>query len=249
MCPLSAARSGSGDLGVWRQSVEQAGRGSTSRRTHVAVEQLNHRDSVKGREAIAQVISGPNPLDGGGDPWDRVEPLKLPVWELKEYVCIGTASKVRDPRKWQFLNAIKSLALTRDSQLWNFLNSAYLREVEDGVNETCGAIMAKAMMELDVSRTEKFLLDELKGENYRRLAAALAGVGLIASPVFADAVAEFRDHPPKASAGNPYPPDYIFRMKNPAYSRFIDYAFHRCRGVQNWALLRDEAGKYYIKRP
>jgi hypothetical protein len=211
------------------------------------LEQLNRRDSETAKKTIAQLISGPNPLDGEGDPWERIEPLKLSVGELKEYVSIGTASKIRDPRKWQFLNAIKSLALTRDPRLWDFVNHAYLREVEDGVNETYGAIMAKAMMELDASQTEKFLLAELNGENYRRLSAALAGMGLIASPVFADAVKEFRDHPPKSSAGNLYPPDYIF--KNPAYSRFIDYALHRCRGIQNWSLLRDETGKYYVKRP
>jgi hypothetical protein len=212
----------------------------------VVVEQLNHRDSDTAKKTIAQLISGPNPLDGEGDPWERIEPLKLSVSELKAYVSIGTASKVRDTRKWQFLNAIKSLALQRDSQLWEFLNHAYLREVDDGVNETYGAVMARAMMELDASRTEKFLLTELKGENHRRLSAALAGIGLIASPVFADPIEEFRDHPPKASAENPYPPEHIF--KNPAYSRLIDYALHRCRGIQNWSLLRNETGKYYIKR-
>ena len=212
----------------------------------VVVVQLNHRDSDAAKNAITQLISGPNPLDGGGDPWERIEPLQLPVRELREYVSIGTASKVRDPRKWQFLNAIKSLALMRDSRQWDFVNQAYLREVEDGVNETYGAVMAKAMAEVDAFRTEKFLLNELKGEDYRRLSAALAGMGLIASSAFTDAIVEFRDHPPKASPGNPYPPDYIF--KNPAYSRFIDYALHRCRGIQNWSLLRDEAGKYFLKR-
>jgi hypothetical protein len=120
-----------------------------------------------------------------------------------------------------------------------------LREVNAGINETYAAVTAKALTELNPSRTEKFLLEELKGENHHRLTTALAGMGLIASPAFAQAVADFRDHPPQASPGNPYPPDYIF--KNPASSQYLDYALHRCRGFQRWTLQQDENGKYFIK--
>jgi hypothetical protein len=172
--------------------------------------------------------------------------LNLPVSELKEYVNVGTASRTRDPRKWQFLNAIKSLALTRDPQLWDFVNNAYLREVQDGVNETCGAVMAKAMNELDGPRTEQFLLGELKVGDVQRLTAAFAGMGLIASPKYADAIAEYRAHLPDGSPWNPNPPNYVFKYE--AYSRFIDYALHRCRGIQNWTLQRDDQGKYFIRR-
>ena len=212
------------------------------------LERLNRRNSEAARKAIAQLLAGPNPLSAGGDLWEKTESLQLPVAELKDYVLAGIISQPKSSlaRKGKFLNAFKALALSRDPGLWDFLNNAYVREAQAGINEPCTDFMLRAMMEVDASRTENFLLTELKGEDYRRQTAALAGIGLIASPVFTDALIEFRDHPPKASPGNPYPPADMF--KNPAYSTFIDFALHRCRRISAWTLERNEGGKYSIKR-
>lgn len=205
---------------------------------------LNERETSQAIATINSILQGPSPFDGKGDAWDRIEILDLSREELKEYVDVGTAPKQKDPRKWKFLNAIKSLAMKGEVTDWDFVQEAYLREVTRGVNQTYGAVMAKALMHLDLARTRNFLLNELNSDDHKRQSAALAGMGLIADRFFEPSIAKFKSSPPPSKPGNPYPAEYIFN--NPYYARFLDYALHRCRGIHRWELVKDENGIYRI---
>ncbi|MBC2601167.1 hypothetical protein [Puniceicoccus vermicola] len=179
---------------------------------------LNEQDSPQGRAAIETLLQGPTPLNGGVDAWARIEVLELPMDEIMEIIDLGTSSRQKDPRKWKFLNAVKTLAIKGSEEDWEFLQSIYLSRVMDGVNQSYGAVMAKALMQLDPARTREFLVDELmQSDDHHRQSAALAGIGLIADPHFEPIVVEFRDNPPEASSDNPYPAKSIF--KNPYYAR------------------------------
>jgi len=210
-----------------------------------ALRRMNEHESPQGRAAIETLLEGPNPLNGGEDAWTRIKILELPMDEVIEIIEVGTAPGQKDPRKWDFLNAVKTLALEGSDEDWEFLQSIYIREVSRGVNETYGAVMAKALMQLDPSRTRAFLVEELmQSDDHHRQSAALAGMGLIADPYFEPVVVQFRDNPPEASSENPYPAESIF--KNPHYARYLDYALHRSSGIHHWRLIKDSNQQFII---
>ncbi|MGJ8640039.1 MAG: hypothetical protein ACSHYA_11680 [Opitutaceae bacterium] len=212
----------------------------------LVVKRLNESDSSLGRSAVQDVLNGPNPLDGIGDAWERIEALHLPLKELKEYIEVGTAPKQRDPRKWKFLNAVKGLGNQAGQEDWGFLQSIYLREVTRGVNQTYGAVMAKALMIVDEKRTREFLVAELtESDEHKRQSAALAGMGLVADKYFESTIVQFRDNLPTGSPKNQYPASYIFQ--NSYYARFLDYAYHRCKGIHRWQLQLNTEQQYYLE--
>jgi hypothetical protein len=211
----------------------------------LVVKRLNERQTPAALNTIAALLRGPTPFDNNRDPWENIDSLPLlGPDELKDYIDVGTASKVRDPRKWKFLNAVKGLAANGDAADWDFLHKAYLRAVTGGVNETYCAVMAKALMTLDPHRTRRLLVDELQADDHQRQSAALVGMGLIAEAGFAPAIVEFSQNPPAASSKNHYPAAVIF--KNHHYARFLAYALHRTQGIHRWQLRKDEDGHYIL---
>jgi hypothetical protein len=79
-----------------------------------------------------------------------------------------------------------------------------------------------------------------------RVCANFAGMGLIASPAFADAIVAFKESPPTYSKDNRTPPCTYMGGYNVQY---YDYALHRCGRKQNWQLEKGEDGEYFIKKP
>jgi len=208
------------------------------------LECLNRRNTLKAKEAIQLLIEGVNPLKQNGDAWEKLEPLSLPLDELRGYLEVGTASKQKDPRKWKFLNAVKAFESQASASDWDYLHTIYLREVTRGVNETYGAVMARALMHLDPKRTREFLLSELETEEHHRQTSALAGMGLIADQGFEAAILEFRSSIPSRNQFHAQPRD-IFN--NSHYRQYLDFAQHRCSGIHKWQLVQGSSGRYEIQ--
>lgn len=209
------------------------------------VARLNHRDSATARNTALRLIEGPRLGTGAdcpADPWEWIEPLDGSHDDAVAHVKKGDSGGF-----WLLLKSLKTLAATRDRLHWNIAKRAYEQAVSDGTNEFHMAIMAKALMEIDPDRTRVYLLNEIRGEKSHRLLSALAGMGLIASPDFKEAIVQFIANPPAASAGNPYPPKYYFEKGEP--KRIAGYALHRCSRIQDWKLTRGKDGIYSIKRP
>lgn len=210
------------------------------------VERLNHRDSNAGREAAVRLIKGPalgfadNALR---DPWKSFHAFNGPLEKAIERVKQGY-SPSSDLES--LLDSMKALAATHQPAHWPLVKRAYEQSADDGVDGFYMAIMAKAMMELDPTRTENYLIDELGRNECRRSMAALSGMGYLASPKFTNAISEFIANPSNAPAVNRYPFGDYYKDGKPKET--MDYALHRCRGIQNWRLVRDTNGKYVVNR-
>lgn len=209
------------------------------------VRRLNERDTPEAREAIAKTLRGPAPIDiRESDPWEAITPLSpTTLEETRDHLDRGPRGRQRNPL--DFLRASKTLARDGSADDWDFLKVIYLREVNSGINETYGAVLAKTLWELMPARTRDFLIAELFTDDHRRQSAALAGMGLIASADFIATIEAFQSHPPKASPGNPYPAESIF--KNHHYAKILNYALHRCRGVHRWRLIT-EGDRHYLQK-
>ena len=210
------------------------------------VERLNHRDSNAGREAAARLIKGPalgfadNALR---DPWKSFHAFDGPLEKAIERVKQGY-SPSSDLES--LLDSMKALAASHQPTHWPLVKRVYEQSADHGVDGFYMAIMAKAMMELDPTRTENYLIEELGSNECRRSMAALAGMGYLASPKFTAAITEFIANPANAPAVNRYPFGHYYKEGKP--QEIMDYALHRCRGVQNWRLVRDANGKYLVNR-
>lgn len=201
------------------------------------VARLNHRNSASARNTALRLIEGPrlgSGTDTPADPWEWMKSLDGSLEEAVARVRNGDSGDF-----WLLLKSMKTLAATRDRLHWSIAKRAYEQAISDGTSEFHMAIMAKALMEIDPDQTRAYLLNEIKGEKSHRLLSALAGMGLIASPDFKDAVIQF--------IANPYPPKYYFEKGEP--KRIAGYALHRCSGIQDWKLIRDKDGIYSIQRP
>ena len=210
------------------------------------VERLNHRDSDAGRKAVARLLEGP--ILGSSDtyPQDPWESSNAFVGSREQAVDRVRHGYSRSSDFGSLLGSMKALAVAHNRGHWQIAKRAYEMAVDGGISEFHCAIMAKSLMEIDPKRTVPFLMDELKKEDHRRLVTALAGMGLIASLVFTESIESFQKKPPEAAKENPYPPKYYFENGEPA--KVLRYALHRCRRIQDWKLLRNETGKYFIKR-
>ncbi len=210
------------------------------------VERLNHRDSNAGRTAVARLIKGPalgfydNALR---DPWESFHAYDGPLEKAMERVRQGY-SPSSDLES--LIDSMKALAATHQPAHWPLVRRAYEQSADDGVDGFYMAIMTKAMMELDSTRTENYLIDELGKNGQRRSLAALAGMGYLASPKFKDAMTGFIARELEVSTGISGSTRDNFPDGKP--KRTKEYALHRCQGIQNWQLLRDAYGTYYIKR-
>ncbi|HEY9249015.1 MAG TPA: hypothetical protein VIO38_07780 [Rariglobus sp.] len=209
------------------------------------VARLNERDTPEARQAIANTLRGPTPISmQERDAWEATTLLPLAtVEEVRERLDRGPRTKKGNPL--DFLHAAKTLAHSGSADDWDFLKTVYLREVENRISETYGAVLARALWELAPARTHDFLVAELLVDDHQRQSAALAGMGLIASAEFISEIEAFQTHPPKASPTNLYPAESIF--KNHHYAGILNYALHRCRGVHRWQLLT-EGGRYYLQK-
>lgn len=210
------------------------------------VERLNHRDSNAGREAVTRLIKGPAlgfADNAFRDPWESFHALDGPLDIAIERVKRGYSPSSDFE---SLLDSLKALAATHQPALWPLVKRAYEQSADHGVDGFYMAIMAKAMMELDPTRTENYLIEELRSNECRRSMAALSGMGYLASPKFTTAITEFIANPANAPAVNRYPFGDYYREGKP--QEVMDYALHRCRGVQNWRLVRDANGKYAVNR-
>lgn len=210
------------------------------------VERLNHRDSNAGRAAVTRLIKGPAlgfADNAHRDPWESFHAFDGPLEKAMERVNQGYS---RSSYLESLLKSIKALAVTQEPSHWPLVKRAYEQSADDGVDGFYMAMMAKAMMELDPTRTESYLIDELGKNGHRRSLAALAGMGYLASPKFKDAITAFIAKEPEVSTGNSNPTRDNFPDGKPKKTK--EYALHRCQGIQNWQFLRDANGTYYIKK-
>lgn len=210
------------------------------------VKQLNHRDSDAGRAAASRLIKGPslgfydNALR---DPWESFHVFDGPLEKAMERVRQGYS---RSSYLESLLKSMKALAVTHEPAHWPLVKHAYEQSADDGVDGFYIAFMAKAMMELDPNRTEKYLIDELGRIGRHRSLAALAAMGYLALPEFKDAITGFIAKESIVSTGNSGSTRDSFPDGKPKKTK--EYALHRCQGIQNWQLLRDANGTYYIKK-
>ena len=104
--------------------------------------------------------------------------------------------------------------------------------------------MAKAMSELDLKKTDEFLVSELlsSGQDHHRQTCALAAMGLQASPLFVDSIVEFQRLLPPATSN--IHDQHIFQ--NPYYAKFLTYALHSCREVHLQSVQLGKDGRYAL---
>lgn len=208
------------------------------------VRKLNRRDEDGTRRAIGDLLAGPKVFDGETEHWNGIEPLAASSDELRSIIKLGTASKIRDKRKYTFLNACKALAAERRLSDWSILQSAYLEAVGGGVNETFAAVMARAMWEIDRSTTASFLKEEVKLADPHRLTCAFAGMGMLAEREFLDPLLAFQKR--IAEAPGPHPNALEHTFQNAYYGQFLKYALHRCRGMHLQKVQRGSDGKLVV---
>ena len=92
------------------------------------------------------------------------------------------------------------------------------------------------MYELDKRATEHYLIAKLKKEEHPSQ-FTIGSMGLIASPVFLEALELFfKKNPPE-----------LPRKSNPD-SYLPMYALHRCKGIHHWYLQKSADGQYFIDK-
>lgn len=214
---------------------------------------LNRDPSHRGTQAITRLLRGPAPFFENQDRdtdelWSAIETIHAPIAELRESMMTDIGPNRRERSKYNFMSAIKSIGATGDVLQWRFLQNSYLKAIDGGTAEWWLACMAKAMHELDAPATERFLISEIEGSNYKRLSAAFSAMGLISSRNFENSLDKFVSHPPELPSNGVNPPKYYF-FDDGYGSRFMKYALHRCRGIPSWKLVKNTAGKYEIEKP
>ncbi|WP_234043308.1 hypothetical protein [Luteolibacter yonseiensis] len=218
-----------------------------------ALEVANRDPSDVAFKAIHRLLRGPDPFFENEDRdldkmWAETETLHVSTAALRESMMMDIEGNRGERSKYDFVSAIKSMGATRDVSQWSFLRDGYLKAINGGIGEWWLASMAKAMHELDGPATEAFLIEEIKGGEFRRLSAAFSAMGLISSRVFEEPLKAFVANPPGLPPKGSNPPKYYF-FGDGYGSRFLKYALHRCHGVPLWRLVKNTEGKFVIEKP
>lgn len=207
---------------------------------------LKRQDSEATQRAIGDLIAGPKVFYGKTECWSSIKPMAAPPDEMRSIIELGTASKIRDPRKYSFLNACKGLAAKKTASDWDVLQKAYLVAVADGVSEGCAAVMARAMWEIDRTRTASLLKEEIKLNDTHRLTCALASMGLLADREFLDPILSYQKR--MAEAKGPQPNSMEQTFPNSYHGQFLMYALHRCRQNHLMTLQRGLGSTWWHRR-
>lgn len=205
---------------------------------------LNQRPSPAAVRAIESLLQGPTPFEAGMgfsdlprlDPWPKLvaQTNMNPVDSLTSYTKFGKKSILNRQQ-------IVKLGLQRDPAKWAKLHDLYMNSIPQLGGEEKTAAIAQAMAESDRARTLDFLLSQINTDFNRKeqTVAAIAGLGAIAD---SSSLAPLLAFSGKNIAGG------MSIYGHSSYKPFIDYALHRCRGIQRWRLVKSPSSTYSIEK-
>jgi hypothetical protein len=167
---------------------------------------------------------------------------------IQELLAGPSPFNERDPHVWSssrtipiLTNAWKWTANSSESlrpESWQSLCRAF-DHVAKTYSEWEAASVVQAMSACDPERTRSWLLAGLqRTADAKRRACLFAGMVAVADPAFLPVLEEL-----DASPSRPRKPDF------PPQAICLDYALHRCRGIDSWRVEKDAEGKYILIKP
>jgi hypothetical protein len=198
---------------------------------------VNRRPSRAAMDTIHILLEGPYPLGelGGADGKLAKDPWAYLVAKT-DAGEIGRSGRKETNR---LLREAVELGVQRKAANWPRLHDLYRSWIAKRAVEWGATAFAQAMAEADRPRTLKFLEDELNDglDDYGRITAALASLGMIADAAVLPAIQNFKDR----TKGDGF-------QTNPHYRKFLDFALHRCQGIHRWRLREKPDRSYVIEK-
>lgn len=205
---------------------------------------LNERPSPAAVRAIESLLQGPTPFEAGMrfNDLPRLDPWPKLVAQTNMNPVESLTNSTEGGKKW-ILNSqqIVKLGIQRDPGKWGELRDLYMDSIPQLGGEEKTAAIAQAMAESDRAKTLDFLLSQLDLDfsRMKQAVAAIAGMGAIADP---SSLAPLLAFSGKNITGG------MSIYGHPTYKPFIDYALHRCRGIQRWRLVKSPSSTYSIEK-